>query len=65
MAKKNLDGYNFYAKQCWGYSDLWHAIVETPRGRVYNCSWRKDEAPTEDEIKEAWLTERHIFTPGY
>jgi hypothetical protein len=48
-----------------GYEGVWVGTIETPSGRVYSCSWRRDEAPSEAEVLEVWRTDRKAFNPGY
>lgn len=47
------------------YEGVWRGIVETPKGRVYSCLWRRDEAPTADEVLDVWATDRKAFRAGY
>lgn len=47
-----------------GYEGVWNCTVQR-RGKVYTCTWRRDEAPTEAEVLAAWNNDRGSFTPGY
>ena len=64
--KKNLDGFNFWARKDPIHHDYWKCYVETPKGRSYWISWRSDTEPTAEEIRDTWLNPkyRRTFQPG-
>jgi hypothetical protein len=51
-------------KPHWQYPGVWIGTVET-RQRAYSCLWTRDEAPTLDEVAEAFRADRKAFRGGY
>lgn len=47
-----------------GYENVWVGTVETWKGLVYSCSWRRETPPTTTEVLNAFKTDRNAFDPG-